>query len=247
MNNIWTKNDLMFYELGIQYSDYPDVIWNRILEENEKIYSLLDIGAGPGAFTFKALEAGIYVQAVDTNKTHLNVLEEKCSEKKLLKLYPQDWIDADVEKSDISICAYSLTGSINSLSGLRKIIDKTKKTAYFISFKNIERADFQTSDLIYKLGLNPRKYKSDNSVFIKNLSKLGEHFEYREIEYDFGVPIFDEIPLDSYAEFIFSKTGIDDKTVLKKHIKNITILRNGMKWLPNPKKSFIIVWRKYIE
>ena len=243
----WSENDIFFYYLGLKYSDYPKKIWERIKKENRDFTSILDVGCGPGIFSLIAIEDNYKVQAVDINKNHLDALLNKSPKKENLTLIYSDWIDAAVEKADITICAYSLSGSISTQQGINKIIDNSKQAAYFISFVNPEKTDFLTAELFKKLSIAPKSYPSsnDNLEFLFNCSNDDVRIE--KINYDFGIPYFDDIPSEKYIEFISKKTGIDDTELLKNHLENIVIERNGLRWLPNPKESLFITWKSRNE
>ena len=54
----WTDQQIENYYLGIKYSDYPSVIWEKIKPKIVGYTSLIDVGCGPGAFDLKAAEEG---------------------------------------------------------------------------------------------------------------------------------------------------------------------------------------------
>jgi SAM-dependent methyltransferase len=247
MNSSWCDEDIYFYYLGITDSEYPKKIWDRIKNENAKFKKVLDIGSGPGAFALAALNDGYDVQAVDVNEKHLNALKKKNIHSDRLKTVNADWLDAVVEKSDISICAYCLSNNIKSSKGIAKIIETTKYSAYFVSFVNTEKTDFLTSDLIKEFGIKPRKYTEGNNDIMELFSNVCGSVAFETVTYDFGVPIIDTVPIDKYAGFISRKTGISDLSLIKKHIKEITINKNNCLWLPNPKESILITWRRNSE
>ena len=157
MTHSWNDEDLFFYYLGIELSEYPKKIWDRIKSENKEFRSVLDIGSGPGAFSLAALNNGYDVQAVDISRKHLSELKEKNIHKERLKTFNNDWLEAPVEKSDITISAYSLSNTINSNEGVAKIIYNTKQTAYFISFNNVEKNRFPNRRFIKKERSYPKK------------------------------------------------------------------------------------------
>ncbi|HJO94665.1 MAG TPA: class I SAM-dependent methyltransferase [Victivallales bacterium] len=243
----WSKNDIFFYYLGMKYSEYPKKIWERIKKENQGLSSILDIGCGPGAFSLPALEDTCKVQAIDINQDHLSALENRCSNIKNLTLVHSDWTDAQVNKADITICAYSLSSNIKSTQGIKKIINYTKNTAYFISFINQEKTDFLSESLIQKLSITPKRYPSSNSDLESLFRGLRGKTTVETIEYDFGIPYLENVSLGKYVDFISRKTGISDSKVIKAHIRNIIVKKNGISWIPNPKKSLFITWNNRNE
>jgi hypothetical protein len=247
MMPVWSDEDIYFYYLGVEHSEYPGRIWNRIKSENEDCASLLDIGSGPGAFSLNALSDGYDVQAVDVCEKHLSVLKGKALHKDKLCTYNCDWLEAPVQKADVSICAYSLSGSIKSLDGIAKVINNTKNAAYFISFNDIEKTDFKTANLLKESGVEPGQYSDSNKGFIDALKYVNGDVKVEKIIYDFGVPYLESIPIDKYAEFISRKSGLSDISLIIKHIENIMRWRDGKLWIPNPKESILITWRKYDE
>ncbi len=73
----WTDLQILNYYLGLKYSDYPGVFWEKMKPDIAGCTTLIDIGCGPGAFALKAAEAGFNVLAVDINKKSLEALKKQ--------------------------------------------------------------------------------------------------------------------------------------------------------------------------
>ena len=247
IKRVWTNDQIENYYLGIRYSDYPNIFWEKIQLQLTGCKTLIDIGCGPGAFAIKAAEYGLDVQAVDINKKHLQALE--CYMKKFnlkgIKLLNGEWPNVDVKKSDVSICGYSLGGAIGTHNGIKKVLGITNKIAFFIIPYNKEQTDFSSKELYEKAGTNPpqfgRSFKETLEIFGE---QLNEEVTFDIIENDFGMPIEKMDSISYYSEYLSDKLGIPDIEAVKKHLKQIMTTKNGTLWIPNYRKSVMLIWKR---
>lgn len=247
IERVWTKEQIENYYLGIRYSDYPNIFWEKIQLQLTNCKTLIDIGSGPGAFAIKAAEYGLDVQAVDINKEHLIALD--CYMKKFnlkgIKLINGEWPNVDVKKSDVSICGYSLGGEIGTPNGIRKVLEITNRIAFFIISYNKEQTDFSSKELYQKVGINPpqfgRSFKETLEIFGE---QLNEEITFDIIENDFGMPIENMNSIPYYSEYLSEKLGIRDIDAVEKHLRQIIIIKNGGLWIPNYRKSVMLIWKR---
>lgn len=247
IKRVWTKDQIENYYLGIRYSDYPYIFWEKIQLQITNCKTLTDIGCGPGAFAIKAAESGLDVQAVDINKKHLQALE--CYIRKFnlkrIKLINGEWPNVDVKKSDVSICGYSLGGEIGTPNGIKKVLDITNKIAFFIIPYYKDQTDFSSKELYEKFGIKPpqfgRCFKETLEIFGE---QLNEEITFDIIENDFGMPIENMNSLPYYSKYLCEKLGIPDIEAMKKHLKKIIFIKNGRPWIPNYRKSVMLIWKR---
>jgi len=63
-----------------------------------------------------------------------------------------NWIDVKVKKADVCISAYSFANEIGTIEGISKILNNTKKIAFFITPYSKIQTDFGSEDLYKELG-----------------------------------------------------------------------------------------------
>ena len=239
----WTDTQILNYYLGVKYSDYPKIFWEKMEPELSGCKTIIDIGCGPGAFALKAVKANYNVQAVDINKKSLEALKKQTRELKNLKTIYGNWLEVEVDKSDAAICAYSFGGEIGTLGGIRKIIDLTEKVAYFIAPYDIIQTDFLSKEVYRRSGIQPPQFNGNYEDLLTFFHTLGMPVEYETVEYDFGMPLKSKKEIDSCAEYLSEKLGLPGE-LLKKHLQNIITVKKGLCWVPNPRKSVIITWKR---
>lgn len=244
----WTDRQIEVYYAGIELSDYPSVLWERMKLWLGGCASLTDVGCGPGAFALKALEEGFIVQAVDVNEKCLRALEGRINEQGYTdrcKLVWGDWLDDGLalEEADVCISAYSTGGGIGTRAGIAKIAALAKKVIFFITPFDLEKADFMSRDVYLEAGLKIPSFRHNYSEILRELESLGLEPEWQVIEYDFGMPL-PPGGMDDCALFLQEKLGIPSFDQVRKHLEKIRTRRNGTDWIPNPKRSTLIRCKK---
>ncbi|MFA7468833.1 MAG: class I SAM-dependent methyltransferase, partial [Desulfotomaculaceae bacterium] len=231
---------------GVVHSDYPAVFWERMLLLLEDCQVINDIGCGPGAFALKALEAGLRVQAVDANRKNLQALKAKAEELQLdgkCDFFHHDWLEAEVDEADASVAAYSFAGSIGSPAGLMKIVNTSRKAAFFIIPYELEKLEFLSGPLYKQLGIMPPCFSKPWPEAVAEIltachAKL-QQATIDVLEYDFGIPLHKH-DTHACALFLSRKMGLEAVELLEEHIEKIKIVRNGSTWVPNPRKSVLV-------
>jgi len=248
----WTDEQINSYIMGVKYSDYPRVFWRKMSESLNGCLSLLDVGCGPGAFALKAAEHGMSVQAVDISEKNINALRNISKEMGLDNVTPilGNWLEVEIEKSDVSVSAYSFAQEIGTTEGIKRILQNTKKIAFFITPYSKIQTDFLSRELYEKLNVNPPQFSGDHSDLLTIFKKLNQPVKYEVMEYDFGMPLMDykEDTLEKCARYLAEKLqlnkGSKSLELIKSHLKNIITVKNGFYWVPNPRKSVMITWRR---
>jgi SAM-dependent methyltransferase len=241
----WTDEQILNYYLGIEHSDYPRVFWEAMRPHLDGCTSLIDIGCGPGAFALAAARDGFHVQAVDISKKNLDALQGRIKELglKKVKLIYGDWLEVEAEKSDVAVCAYSFGGTIGTARGLKKIFEIAGKAAFLISPYSSVQTDFLTEELYVKMGIAPPSFSGDYRDLLHLLQNQGKEVECKIIEYDFGMPLASRDELDNCVFYMGEKLGLPPTDLLKEHLQKIITTRNGLCWVPNPRKSAMIIWK----
>lgn len=249
MNRIrttWTNEQIENYYLGIKYSDYPNIFWDRIKNQIVDCKTLIDIGCGPGAFAIKAAEFDLDVQAVDVNVKHIQVLKHFIERFNLrnIELITGQWPEVNIKKSDVSICGYSLGGEIGTMSGIEKVLNYTDKKAFFIVPYSKIQTDFSSVELYESFGIEPPMFNGSYIDTLEIFEELGQEVTFEIIENDFGMPMNKNYEISYYADYLSKKLGIPEIDAIKNHLMKIATLKNGQLWIPNIRKSVMITWKK---
>ena len=243
---VWSEEQIDSYFQGIEHSEYPSVPWERMKQKirGSDCSTLIDIGCGPGAFTIHTARRGYDVQAVDISNTNLKALEKRKKALNLsnIKTIYGDWLEVEVIPTEVSICAYCFCGSIGTLEGIKKVLQHTTRMAFFIAPWDRVQKDFLSGDLYQTTGIEPPVF--ENQDLLPLFQNMGQQVEVELLEYDFGLPLRGKSEINNCAVFLSDKLGIPDVKLVKDHILNHLTIKNGMFWVPNPRKSNLITWER---
>lgn len=110
-DQFWKSYEI--YDQALMYSGYPGEILNKISSYISPGSTLLDIGAGTGAFAIPLSFLASQVIAVDPSAYQLQILLNKAREKGLTNIVTVEKEWKDVQQSDI----YELVGGVINRSG----------------------------------------------------------------------------------------------------------------------------------
>ncbi|MFO8191639.1 MAG: class I SAM-dependent methyltransferase [Bacillota bacterium] len=242
----WSDEQIEVYLAGIAESDYPRVFWEIMKTDYPKARSLLDIGSGPGAFALAAAEEGLQVQAVDRNRKLLKALIGAAKQRQLRKIRTicGSWPEVKVRPADLAVCAYSFGGSIGTDEGIEAILQAVMKAVYLICPFEKEQTDFLSRSLYEKAGLAPPSFEGSYSDILAIFQAMGEQVSTSIISYDFGMPLPAEKDLSWCARFLTDKLGLPSAKEVEKHVQSIAVQKNERFWIPNPRTSFLITWKR---
>ncbi|MGM0653020.1 MAG: class I SAM-dependent methyltransferase [Bacillota bacterium] len=242
----WSDDQIRCYLDGIACSDYPAVLWELMRPEMAGAVSLIDIGSGPGAFALQAARDGMKVKAVDTSPKCLAVLEAEAEKRRLegITTICGNWLEVYTGRCDVAVCSYSFGGEIGSVGGIKKILETTERVAFMISPYSTKQTDFCSRPLYSEVGLEPPAFSGNYRDILKILAGLGQRVSWQELTYDFGFPLNSRNDFNWAASFLSEKLGLPSTARVSEHLQNIIYRKGKLLWVPNPRKSVIITWRR---
>lgn len=191
---MWNEKTIDLYNAALDHPkcDYP----YSFIEEIKKYVgplkdkTILDIGAGTGAFSIPLMKEGAYITAIDSSFNMLNSLFNRAKENKLDNfnyiIGPFERIQT--EKHSIAISAFS-GNSTKTLEGIKKLQNTIKDYAFIISSFEQQENNFNR-DILYKMLNRPSKTKKTSNNSLSNtLEMLDNHgylYEYKKIKYEFS-------------------------------------------------------------
>jgi len=191
------------YEEVLERSGYPGEILERVSSLIPSGSSLLDVGAGTGAFAIPLAPRTRRVLALDPSTHQLKVLEEKARSKGInnIEIINSRWGEVDpcqLVDLDFSLAAYSIFEE-DVYSFLKKMIDVSSKGVLLVF-----RAG--RMDPLQEFVYGPRP-QVDYSCLIQILEEMG---------YDFQVEIFSRdyvLPLHCILHGFFSSTRSTEEII----------------------------------
>ncbi len=245
---MWNKMRINWYNQALEHPncDYPYVFIEAIKKYTGPLEgkTVLDIGAGTGAFSIPLMKEGAYITAVDSSFNMLNSLYNRAKKNKLDKFncIMGPFKNSKPDKHNIAISAFS-GNSTKSLEGIKQMHNLVEEYGFIIaSFENQEN-NFNR-DILYKmLGRLPKSRKTPNITLDDTLEILNDYgcsYEYEKIEYEFS-QYFDEF--NEVLEFFVNRYNIiTDKeiSITKEFINKFIIKKDDKYKFGNIKESCLI-------
>ena len=96
--------------------------------------TVLDIGAGTGAWSMLLARHASRVTAVDPSESMLSVMRENLAEEKTANVFIMQgsWPDVDVEPHDFSLCSHAMYGCADLAAFIQGMEDHTRKTCFLL-------------------------------------------------------------------------------------------------------------------
>ncbi|HLR35340.1 MAG TPA: nucleoside-triphosphatase [Tissierellales bacterium] len=248
----WTPKRINWYNKALDHphSHYPDSFIKEIKKHtgNLKDKTVLDIGAGTGAFAIPFMKEGAYITAVDPS---LNMINSLTNRAKLHNLNNFNCIISPFHRSnpskhDIAISAFS-GGGTKSKEGIKKMHSLVREYSFIISSFENQQSNFK-SDILYKmLNKSPRRKKTRKNTLSSTLSildSLGYKYKCKEIEYEFSQYFHS---FNEGMEFFIDKFSIenfDEIQIIENFLNKFLIKENNYLVFENIKKSWLIVIHK---
>jgi 2-polyprenyl-3-methyl-5-hydroxy-6-metoxy-1,4-benzoquinol methylase len=130
----WCKKALDFKEGVKRRWVKPDSSRDFILSQIGPDSTVLDIGAGVGAWSAILAQRAKQVTAVEPSESMIGVMRDTLSEEKIsnVAIVQGSWPDVDVLPHDYSLCSHSLYGYPDLAAFVRRIVDKTRNTCFLL-------------------------------------------------------------------------------------------------------------------
>lgn len=245
---MWNKSRIDLYNKALDHpeSDYPNIFIEEIKKYTGDLNNktILDIGAGTGAFSIPLMKEGAYITAIDSSFNMLSSLYNRAKKNNVnnfnLIIGPFERIEPN--KHNIAISAFS-GNSTKSPEGIKKMSESVKDYAFIISsFENHEN-NFHRDILFKRLNRVPKRKKSyDNSIanMLKTLDNNGYLYSYKKIKYEFS-QYFDsfEDALDFFIDRYNIKTPKETR-ITKEFLDDFLIKKRNQYKFENIKESWLI-------
>lgn len=240
----WDNKRINWYNQALSYSgcSYPDVFLEEIGEHAGSLRdkSILDIGAGTGAFAIPLAKDGAYITALDSSFNMLNSLKKNADSEgiRTISYLLSPFEDAKTSQHDIAVSAFSGIGKTKH--DILKIISLTKEYVFLISQIKYTHENFKADILSKKLGKPERRYDKKASDTIAILNDIGCSYEYKEFEYSFPQYF---MSFEESVDFMKSHFRLHSEAEIEaaKELLNENLIKLDKGFLfPNDRKSSFI-------
>ena len=245
---VWNKSRIDLYNKALDHpeSDYPNIFIEEIKKYTGdlKNKTILDIGAGTGAFSIPLMKEGAYITAIDSSINMLSSLYNRAKKNNVnnfnLIIGPFERIEPN--KHNIAISAFS-GNSTKSPEGIKKMYESVEDYAFIISsFENHEN-NFNRDILYKRLKRVPKiknSYKNTLANMLEILDDCGCSYDYKKIKYEFS-QYFNSF--NKALEFFIDRYNIETSEEIrmtKEFLNNFLIKKGDQYKFENIKKSWLI-------
>ena len=174
------------YDQALMHSGYPGEALAKIFSFIAPKTTLLDIGAGTGAFAIPLSKITSKTIAIDPSQYQLQILLEKAEKQGLTNIttIEKEWKDVDIKEIgdniDYSLAAYSLFDE-DIEEFLSKMIDITQRGIFIVFRAN-------GSDTLNEFAFGPRPY-ADHICLVEILKDMGHRFDEMLFIRNYSMPI----------------------------------------------------------
>jgi 2-polyprenyl-3-methyl-5-hydroxy-6-metoxy-1,4-benzoquinol methylase len=130
----WCKKALEFKEGVKRRWSKPDSSRDFILSQISSEATVLDIGAGVGAWSAILARKAKNVTAVEPSQSMINVMRDSLAEEGIanVTIVQGSWPDVRVEPHDYSLCSHSMYGYPDLAAFVRRMVETTIKTCFLL-------------------------------------------------------------------------------------------------------------------
>ncbi|MCL0081967.1 class I SAM-dependent methyltransferase [Dehalococcoidia bacterium] len=117
-----------WYELQLEHNNYPGVLLDKVQRHLNKHSTVLDIGAGTGAFALPLARLVKTVTVVEPSVEMLTHLRRKMDTTNI-RIINKRWEDVDIKeigRHDMVLAAHSLYGTVDIETALKKMLSAAK-------------------------------------------------------------------------------------------------------------------------
>lgn len=190
-----------WYEIQLEHNSYPGTMIEKIESQLSPSSTLLEVGAGTGAFTVPLAEKIKSVTAVEPSNAMSAILFKKMGDLKNIKVIGKKWEELDEQEigmHDMVLAANSLYSIKDIRSALLKMMSLAKKYLYIIvgfrsgfykdiwnKFKgqdyDIPPRFIHIYNILYEMGVNAEieVINTDYTYLYQSLDQAVRYWSYR--------------------------------------------------------------------
>jgi ubiquinone/menaquinone biosynthesis C-methylase UbiE len=123
-------------DLQLQHNNYPGVLLDKVQRHLNENSTVLDIGAGTGAFAIPIAQKTAEVTAIEPSAEMCKYLHSKADSLVNIRIINKRWEDIDIEeigRHDMVLAAHSLYGIVDIETALRKMLSAANSRVCLIT------------------------------------------------------------------------------------------------------------------
>ena len=229
----WSDQRIKWYDDAVKLSNYHNMVIDEISPYIDKTNTVFDVACGLGYISERISPLVKNVYSFDYDKNAINSLNSRCKNIDNIECVFGDWHESlKGKKCDVSILSYC-NGIIEYFDFLKNITNN-----YLIGIHLLKNK-------VHNFGVNKhtdigktfnRRETSETIMTFLDENKIP--YELKKIECEFGQPFKEK---SEAGDFIKEYFKITDKPKIDEIIETNLIKKDDYYYLPNTKKSGIII------
>lgn len=237
MEELYNRRPVELMEAHYRYVDYPGPLFEQIRPFIQPDTTVLDIGAGDGAFTIPSARIAKKVTAVELSQGQITRLLEKAEKENLsnIEIINKRWEeirDEELAKHDIVIAAYCFSMPDIRMA-IQKMLNHTKRVLFLIT-----AAESGLTEVYQQVFDNYNTSIDDYIYFYNLLHQMGMHANVQIITRSFSHPW--DLMIKILRVGYELPHGIEER-ILEQLKKNGQLIEeNGILWVKSWHKDALI-------
>jgi 2-polyprenyl-3-methyl-5-hydroxy-6-metoxy-1,4-benzoquinol methylase len=132
--DVWAEKALEFREGVKRRWAQPDSSRDFILSQIDSDATVLDIGAGTGAWSILLAGHAKNVTAVEPSRSMIEVMQQSLADEHIanVAIIQGSWPDAEVEPHDFSLCSHAMYGCPDLAAFIRRMVERTRRMCFLL-------------------------------------------------------------------------------------------------------------------
>lgn len=241
----WTSKNIKWFLGAEETTDFYKKATEGMKTCIENSRTVIDIGCGIGTLSIELARKGLKVTAIDLSSIVIDSLKKRIDNGLIHNI---DTINtafefiSDKERYDIVLMSYMM-GIVNN-NNIEKILNLSNKYVVLILPIDEIKDDFSIKGLYQRIGMDTEVLKQNTyKDILETFNKMKIRYNLKLFQSEFGQPFHSKEEAVSFIQYYFN-IPISKKIHLIKWIEKKLIVKNDKYYLPNKKRSAMILIKK---
>lgn len=237
------KDRAVSFDRATKLSPPDQALLATVLKSIDSNTTVIDIGAGTGAWTIPLAKVAYRVTAVDPSPAMLDVLKSNLKAERITNvgIVQAQWEEAEVSNHDVTLCSHSMYSVPDLAAFVNKVNEKTLKRAFMIL--RLKSRNGVLADLWQKYYNTP---KPEEPSFILAYNLLYAMGIYGDVEIDPHPGFRKDETIDDAVNFVRSALQLEIRPglleELRQYLEGVLTYSFGAYQWPEKTQNALISW-----
>jgi len=239
----WTQERIKWYLEALRFGEYPGAFLPHIAPLLLPTDTLLDVGAGTGAWSLALAPLVSRVTAVDMSGEALDALKEEMRVRGIanIELLKLQWADFNGPTHDVCLCAHAVSALTADPDGIARFSAKARRLCLVITAASDEKNMFGLDELFKMLNKPLPKRGGTYTQLAPALQRAGVSPDIKRVRYEFGQPVKDEAEAYAFIRALLPGEHLPDDA-LRRFVTQHLTRRGSSLYLPSTNTALLLSW-----